>query len=84
MNDSIISEEELLSFYKQIGKNVKLYRNKKGMSQLELSQAMGYTSVSLVSKAEIVLENVHFGLKHIYIISKILDVELSDLLHLEN
>jgi putative transcriptional regulator len=80
INNPIVSDKELLSFYKQIGKNVKKCREEKGMTQLDLSQAMGYQSVSLVSKAEIVLENVHFGIKHLYFISKILDVELSSLI----
>jgi putative transcriptional regulator len=82
INNPIVSDKELLSFYKQIGKNVKKCREEKGMTQLDLSQAMGYQSVSLVSKAEIVLENVHFGIKHLYFISKILDVELSSLIEL--
>jgi len=84
INNPIVSDEELLSFYKQIGKNVKKCREEKGMTQLDLSQAMGYQSVSLVSKAEIVIENVHFGLKHLYSISKILDVELSYLTDLDD
>ena len=84
MNNLIISDEELLSAYKQIGKNVKKYREKSGMTQLELSQAMGYKSVSLVSKAEVVIENVHFGLKHLYAISKILDIKLSYFIELDD
>ena len=83
MNNLSVTDEEFLSVYKRIGENVKKYREKRGMTQLELSQAMGYKSVSLVSKAEVVIENVHFGLKHLYAISKILDVNLATLIDLD-
>lgn len=36
-----------------IGKNVKRLRERKGYSQLALSQALGHKSVGLVSQAEI-------------------------------
>ena len=39
--------------YKIIGQNVAKYRKEKGLSQLDLSLAMGYKSVSVVSGAEI-------------------------------
>ena len=35
--------------YKIIGQNVAKYRKEKGLSQLDLSLAMGYKSVSVVS-----------------------------------
>ena len=38
--------------YKIIGQNVAKYRKEKGLSQLDLSLAMGYKSVSEVSGAE--------------------------------
>ncbi len=45
--------EKLELFYKQIGKNVKNLRTKKGFSQLKLANAMGYDSVGHIAKAEI-------------------------------
>lgn len=36
-----IDENQIDDFYKLIGSNVKKLRNAKGMTQLELSQAMG-------------------------------------------
>lgn len=77
------SEDELLTMYKIIGKNVKKHREEKKMSQLELSHAMGYKSVSLVSAAELASDGKHFNLEHMYKISKILNIKLSTLVKLD-
>lgn len=64
-------------FYKVIGRNVAKYRKAKGFSQLELSLAMGYKSVSVVSGAEIYYNGKHFNIEHLLIISQILEVDIS-------
>ena len=51
--------------YKIIGQNVAKYRKEKGLSQLDLSLAMGYKSVSVVSGAEIYYNGKHFNLEHL-------------------
>lgn len=80
MQESIVfSEDEISLMYKAIGKNVKKYRELKGMSQLQLSNAMGCNSVSLVSAAELCSDGKHFNLEHLYKIAKILDVEICSL-----
>ena len=79
----IFSEDELLKMYKSVGKNVKTNRENKKMSQLELSQAMGYKSVSLVSAAELANDGKHFNIEHLYKISKILNIKLSMLVKLD-
>jgi len=71
------SDDEILTMYKIVGQNVKKYREEKAFSQLQLSYAMGYKSVSLVSAAELAQNSKHFNLEHLYKISKILDIELS-------
>jgi len=43
-----------------IGKNVKRIRKEKDISQLKLSYAMGYKSVSTLSCAEIYHKKIHF------------------------
>ena len=53
-----ITPEEL---YKIIGQNVAKFRKQKGLSQLDLSLAMGYKSVSVVSGAEIYYNGKHFN-----------------------
>ena len=41
---------------------------------------MGYRSVSLVSAAELTSHRTHFNLEHFYKISKIFEIEISNLL----
>jgi putative transcriptional regulator len=77
----VFTENEITSMYKYIGENVKKYRELKGMSQLQLSNAMGYNSVSLVSAAELCSDRKHFNLEHLYKIAKILDIEMCKLIH---
>lgn len=82
MQESIVfSDNEINLMYKLIGGNVKKYRELKGMSQLQLSNAMGYSSVSLVSAAELCSDGKHFNLEHLYKIAKILDIEMRELTH---
>ena len=76
MVDLKVSKEDLLAVHKTIGANVKKYRKLKNMSQLELSYAMGYKSVSLVSAAELANDHKHFNIEHLYKISLILEVDL--------
>ena len=64
--------------YKIIGQNVAKHRKEKGLSQLDLSLAMGYKSVSVVSGAEIYYNGKHFNIEHLLKISQILNVEISE------
>ena len=66
--------------YKIIGQNVAKYRKEKGLSQLDLSLAMGYKSASVVSGAEIYYNGKHFNLEHLLKISQILNIEISEFL----
>ena len=66
-----------------IGRNVKSLRESKGLSQLELSLAIGHASSALVAKAELGTYNKHFNLEHLYKISKVLDVPLCDIISTE-
>ena len=75
-----IEENQIDDFYKLIGSNVKKMRNKKGLSQLQLSQALGHKSVGLVSQSELYLKKQHFNIKHLYQIAFILECEVSDIL----
>lgn len=69
-----LTTEEL---YKIIGKNVAKYRNEKKMSQLALSMALGYKSVSVISAGEIFYKGKHFNLEQLNNISKILKVPIT-------
>lgn len=74
----IKKEDELKVFYKVIGANVKKKRVEKKLTQMELSQLMNFSSVGLVSQAELYLNKQHFNLKHLYLISSILECEITD------
>ena len=71
--------EKLELFYKQIGKNVKNLRTKKGFSQLKLANSMGYDSVGHIAKAEIYKYDKKFNLEHLFKICLILDVSIYDI-----
>jgi len=73
-------EEEIDNLYINIGKKVKEIREKNNMTQLELSYAMGYKSVSLISAAELYTNKKHFNLEHLYKISIIFDISICDLI----
>ena len=64
--------------YRQIGKNVKLIRQKKNISQLELSLAIGHKSVGTISMAEICLNNKHFNIEHLIKIADVLEVDVCE------
>ena len=70
---------EIDEFYISVGRKVKEARMSKNLTQLELSLAMEYKSVSLVSAAEVYKNKKHFNLEHLYKISKILKVDIKDL-----
>ncbi|TLD88236.1 XRE family transcriptional regulator [Helicobacter sp. MIT 05-5294] len=72
------STEEIKNFYYKIAKNVARIRKSQNISQLELSLALGYQSVSLVAGAEAGYNKTHFNLEHLYKISKILKVEITE------
>ena len=72
-----IEDSKIDDFYKLIGSNVKKIRNQKGLTQLQLSQALGHKSVGLVSQSELYLKKQHFNIKHLYQIAYILDVPIT-------
>ncbi len=78
MIDCSISEEDMKQIYKNIGKNVKKIRSKKGMSQLALSLAIGHKAVGTISTAELCLNNKHFNIEHLYKIAVVLEVDVCE------
>lgn len=64
-----------------IGKNVQKIRKSKNISQLKLSYAMGYKSVSTVSCAEIYHNKIHFNIEHLAKIAYILEVDICEFFH---
>jgi transcriptional regulator with XRE-family HTH domain len=75
-----LNDDDIDAFHRQIGRNVKKYRELRGYSQLALSQALGHKSVGLVSQAELYLKKQHFNLEHLYKIAYILDCSVESLI----
>jgi len=73
-----IDEEDITLLYQTIGINVKKYREKKGLTQLQLSLKMNLKSVGLISQAELYLKKQHFNIKHLYQIAYILECDITD------
>jgi transcriptional regulator with XRE-family HTH domain len=69
---------KLDNFYELISKNVIRIRKERKISQLKLANAIGHQSPTFLGKAEILAENKHFNLEHLYKISLVLDIEMSD------
>ncbi len=66
------------NLHKEIGKNVKKERKKKGLSQLQLSQAIGHKSVTIISRAEIFYKGQRFNIEHLSKIAYILEIDVCD------
>ena len=80
-NADELPNDTIDNYYKQIGMQVKKYREKHGYTQLQLAQALGHKSVGLVSQAELYLKKQHFNLEHLYKIAYILECDISDLIN---
>ena len=75
------TEEEFFEFHQQIAANIKKYRISKGISQLDLAIEMGFKNSSFISNVENSKSQVHhYSIEHLYKISKILEVEICELL----
>ncbi len=72
------NEQEIESFHKKIGRKVQCLRQKKGISQLELSYYIGFKSTSLIAGAESGYKNIKFSIEHLYKIAKVLNVNVKE------
>lgn len=73
-----INDDDLKYFYKIVSKNVIRIRKNKNVSQLDLATSIGHTSATFLGKAEILAENRHFNMEHIYKIALVLNVDISE------
>jgi transcriptional regulator with XRE-family HTH domain len=64
--------------HRMVGENVKHIRESKNISQLKLSYALGYKSVSTISCAEIYHNKIHFNIEHLAKIAYVLEVDICD------
>jgi putative transcriptional regulator len=70
------SKEQLSALHRQIGKNVAESRKQKGVTQLDLALSIGYSSTSVIAKAEAGTENRHFSIEQLYKISEALEIDI--------
>jgi len=71
-------EQEAEAFLDTISKNVERIREAKGMTKLDVSRELGFMAPDHYSRMELRANGKHFNLKHLYKLSKILDVELNE------
>lgn len=72
-----ITEQEISDLHVKIGKNVKLIREAKGLSQKSLSLEIGQESTTIISQAELG-KGKRFNIEQLYKISKVLDCDICD------
>ncbi|MDD4328939.1 MAG: helix-turn-helix transcriptional regulator [Aliarcobacter sp.] len=74
-----IEEKDFNTVYNQITENIKKMRKERNITQEELALNIGHSSASMISKIEAGLENKHYNIKQLFLISKVLEVPLSKL-----
>ncbi len=68
----------LNEFYKLVSSNVIRVRKEKNISQLKLANAIGHQSPTFLGKAEILAENKHFNLEHLFKMSVVLEIDINE------
>ncbi len=71
-----ILEQEAEAYLDFISKNVENIRENKGMTKLDVSRELGFMYPDHYSRMELMSNNKHFNIKHLYKLSKILDVPI--------
>lgn len=74
----VFDDEKINEFYRLVSTNVVRIRKQKKISQLKLAVAIGHQSPTFIGKAEILAENKHFNLEHLFKISIVLDVGMQE------
>jgi transcriptional regulator with XRE-family HTH domain len=78
MNNIDFEDGRLENFYKLISDNIIRIRKDKNISQLKLANAIGHNSPTFFGKAELLAENKHFNLEHLFKIASVLDVPIEE------
>ncbi len=69
-----IYSEEILN---RVSAHVKMYRELKGYSQIQLALEIGMSSGAYLGRAELRKERHHFNIKHLAKIAMVLDVPIA-------
>ena len=78
-----LSDKAIAEFHRAVANRVAILRKERGLSQLDLSLAIGYKSVSLVAGAEAGYNNIHFNLEQLYRIANALEVDIAEFFRFE-
>lgn len=78
------SIDEIVELHRSIGLKVAQIRKLKNVTQLDLALTIGYSSTSVIAKAEAGTENRHFSVEQLYKISKALEVPLEEFFKTDN
>lgn len=73
------TDEEIATFYARVSANVRYYREKSRISQLDLALEIGIKSVVFYSNCENNRYGKHFNLEHIYKLLKAIQIPISAL-----
>lgn len=73
-----INDDDLQAFYSIVSNNVVRLRQEKKVSQLDLATSIGHTSATFLGKAELLAENRHFNMEHIYKMAIALNVDITE------
>ncbi len=84
MDQDELLEQEAEAFLDTISKNVERIREAKGMTKLDVSRELGFMAPDHYSRMELRANGKHFNLKHLYKLSKILDIELNEFIAMES
>ena len=74
-----LPDDYIKQLHIKIGKNVKSAREKKGLTQLQLSQLIGHKSVTIISRAEVCYKGQHFNIEHLTKIAYVLEIDICTL-----
>ncbi len=73
-----LPEDFIDDLHKAIGLRVKQAREEKGLTQLQLSQLIGHSSVSIISRAEIYYRKQRFNIEHLVKIAYVLEMNFKE------
>ncbi len=76
MESEEVFEQEAEAFLDMISKNIEKIRESRGMTKLNVSRELGFMYPDHYSRMELRSNKKHFNLKHLYKLSKILDVPI--------
>lgn len=77
-NFNIFSDDEIFKFYQSISQKVRIFREERNISQLEMALSIDIKSVAFYSNCENNKYNKHFNLEHLYKICKVLNLNIKD------